>query len=296
MVCSYLNSLKTVKENTVDIKAIDVKNLREKTGAGMLDCKKALIESEGDFAKAEKFLKELGLAAAAKRSGRATNNGRVFTRVTDTSAIALELSCETDFVARNEDFIALGDQLIDRIVAANLTEKNATLDEMVTDLISKIKENMALKRFVVLQKSANDYVADYIHGLGSIGVLVKLHAEDAAVLTQESIKDFVFNCALHIAAFNPSYLSSDVVDAAYVTEQTEIFTKQVAALGKPANVVENIVKGKLQKHFSEICFLQQPFVKDDKQSVAQVLASLSKEVGSKLSITEFVYYRTGDEE
>ena len=280
----------------MEIKAIDVKNLREKTGAGMLDCKKALIESEGDFAKAEKFLKELGLAAAAKRSGRATNNGRVFTRVTDANAIALELSCETDFVARNEDFIALGDQLIDKIVEAGLTEKDASLDEMVTDLISKIKENMALKRFVVLQKSANDYVADYIHGLGSIGVLVKLHAEDAAVLEQESVKEFVFNCALHIAAFNPSYLSSDAVDAAYVSEQTEIFSKQVAALGKPANVVENIVKGKLQKHFSEICFLQQPFVKDDKQSVAQVLASLSKEVGSKLSISEYVYYRTGDEE
>lgn len=280
----------------MEIKAIDVKNLREKTGAGMLDCKKALIESEGDFAKAEKFLKELGLAAAAKRSGRATNNGRVFTRVTEASAVALELSCETDFVARNNDFIALGDQLIDRIVEAGLTEKDASLDEMVTDLISKIKENMALKRFVVVPKTNSDYVAEYIHGEGNIGVLVKIHAENPEALEQSSVKDFAFDCALHIAAFNPSYLSSEAVDAAYVTEQTEIFTKQVAALGKPANVVDNIVKGKLQKHFSEICFLQQPFVKDDKQSVSQVLAALSKEVGSKLSITDYIYYRTGDEE
>jgi len=255
----------------VTIKASDVKKLREKTGAGMLDCKKALVETDGNFQQAEKKLKELGLAAAAKRSGRATNNGRVSTKITSDRAGILEIACETDFVARNKDFIALGDALLSTVFEKNKTEIDEELENMVKDLISTIKENMTIKRFSVLDLAANEIASDYIHGEGVLGVLVKMKAENPAVLETEAVKEFLFNCALHIAAFSPLYLSSELVDAEYLEEQKDIFTKQVAAMDKPANVVENIVKGKINKHFSEICFLQQPFVKDDKSSVSQVL-------------------------
>ncbi|MBL7006097.1 MAG: elongation factor Ts [Spirochaetia bacterium] len=280
----------------MNIKAVDVKKLRDKTGAGMLDCKNALVETNGDFKLAEKKLKELGLAAVAKRSGRATNNGRVFSQITSSKAALLELACETDFVARNKDFIALGDTLLHTIVKNNLTEINSELENLVNDLISTIKENMTLKRFSVMNIADDETVADYIHGEGAIGVLVKLKAQDASVLASDRIKEFLFDCALHIAAFNPLYLSEDAVDSAYLAEQKEIFTNQVAALDKPANVVENIVKGKLNKHLAEICFLKQGFVKDDKSSVAAVLKSLSNELGTKLEIVEYAYFRVGSED
>jgi elongation factor Ts len=279
----------------VTIKASDVKKLREKTGAGMLDCKKALVETDGNFQQAEKKLKELGLAAAAKRSGRATNNGRVSTKITSDRAGILEIACETDFVARNKDFIALGDALLSTVFEKNKTEIDEELENMVKDLISTIKENMTIKRFSVLDLAENEIASDYIHGEGVLGVLVKMKAENPAVLETEAVKEFLFNCALHIAAFSPLYLSSELVDAEYLEEQKDIFTKQVAAMDKPANVVENIVKGKINKHFSEICFLQQPFVKDDKSSVSQVLAALSKEVGTKLEITDYRYFKVGEE-
>ncbi len=280
----------------MNIKAADVKKLRDKTGAGMLDCKNALVETNGDFQLAEKKLKELGLAAVAKRSGRATNNGRVFSHITSSKAALLELACETDFVARNKDFIALGDTILQTIFKNNLTEINSELEGLVNDLISTIKENMTLKRFSVMNIADNEAVADYIHGEGAIGVLVKLSAEDTSVLSSDRIKEFLFDCALHIAAFNPLYLSEDAVDADYLAEQKDIFTNQVAALDKPANVTENIVKGKLNKHLSEICFLEQGFVKDDKSSVSTVLKSLSKELGTKLEIVDYTYFRVGSED
>lgn len=279
----------------MEIKAADVKKLREMTGAGLIDCKKALVEAEGDFSKAEKILKELGLAAVAKRSGRSTNNGRVAIAVKDNAAAILEIACETDFVARNTDFIKMGDDLLEMILSNSYTQVVPELEARVNELISTIKENMALKRFTTMTIADNEMVSDYIHGEGSIGVLVKIKAEDAAALSSDKIKEFLFDCALHIAAFNPKYLSKEFVDADYIAEQTEIYTKQVAALGKPQNVVENIVKGKINKHYSEICFLQQPFVKDDKNSVENVLAQLSKEVGTKLSLVGYSYYKVGEE-
>lgn len=277
----------------MDIKAADVKKLRDTTGAGMMDCKKALIEAEGDFKKAEKHLKELGLAAAAKRSDRATNQGRVFTRVTDSKAIVLELACETDFVARNKDFIALGDELIDVILEKGYTEINAELEAMVTELISTIKENMSLKQFKVIDLDENSFASEYVHGEGSIGVLITMSAADKSKV-DESVKEFAFDCALHVAAFNPMYLDKSDVDAEYLKEQTEIFTKQTEGLGKPANVIENIIKGKINKHYTEICFLQQPFVKDDKVSVEKALADLSKKVGTELAVTGYTYCKVGE--
>ena len=278
-----------------DVKPADVKKLRDKTGAGMLDCKKALVEAEGDFAKAEKLLKEQGLAAAAKRSDRATNEGRVFTKVENGKAGIVELACETDFVARNENFINAGTELLDSIVEGNLNELTPELEEKVKLVISKIKENISIKRFKTFGLKDNEFCMDYIHGEGGIGVLVKFSADDSSVFGNDKVKEFAFDCALHIAAFNPLYLSRDVVDEAYTKEQTEIFMKQAENLGKPENVLQGIVKGKLNKHFAQICLLDQPFVKDDKSSLSNVLAAVGKEAGGKLKIEDFVYYKVGEE-
>jgi len=261
----------------------------------MLDCKKALTEAEGDFAKAEKILKEMGLAAATKRSGRATNEGRIFIRVERTVAGLLEVACETDFVARNDEFIAFGTDTLKLIVDKKLTSITPELSEKVTGIVGRIKENITLRRFKIMPIEANEMVVDYLHGEGSIGVLVKVRAENPSILSDERVKGFAFDCALHIAAFNPLFLKREDVDPAYLKEQEEIFTKQTESLNKPANVREGIVKGKINKHLSEICLLQQPFVKDDKQSVSQVMDRVVKEVGTKIEIVDYLYFRTGEE-
>ena len=280
----------------MEITADIVKKLRDATGAGMMDCKKALVQAEGDFAKAEKLLKEMGLAAVAKRAGRATNHGRAFTLVKNGKAVILEMACETDFVARNQDFIALGEELCHDVIDHGYTTIVSELEAKVQDLLTKIKENMSLKRFEVVDVAENQLVSHYVHGEGSLAVLVKFESENKDALAADAVKEFAFDCALHVAAFSPRYLDSSSVDAEYVKEQTEIFTKQTLALGKPEKVVAGIVQGKLAKHYSEVCFLQQPFVKDDSKSVEKVLSDLSKEVGSKLSITGYTYYRVGVEE
>ncbi len=279
----------------MEIKAADVKKLRDKTGAGMMDCKKALNEAGGDFAKAEKYLKELGLAAAAKRSGRATNEGRVFAKVGKDRAALVELACETDFVARNEDFIALGEALLELVISKGYTEINEEMESMVKDTISTIKENMSVKRITSLEIGEGELVSDYIHGNGAIGVLVKLKADKKELVEKSAVKEFAFDTALHIAAFNPLYLNRSDVEESYRQEQEGIFRKQAENLGKPEKVLEGIVQGKLNKHFSEICLLDQGFVKEEKQSVSSVLAQVAKEAGGKLDIAAYRYFRVGEE-
>ena len=282
----------------MEIKPIDVKNLREKTGAGMGDCKKALIEAEGNIEQAVKILKEKGLAAAAKRSARATKEGKIFTKIKGNKAVILELNCETDFVSRNEKFIELGDKLTDEIISSGATAVTDGLSTLVTEAIGVIKENMTLPRFKVLDIADNEYAAQYVHGVGNIGVLVKFKADSKALFDNEAVKAFAFDCALHVAAFAPVALSPDKISADYLTEQTEIFQAQMdqdeKVASKPDNVKAGILKGKLNKHFAEICFLDQAFVKDDKKKVSQVLAETAKAAGGKLEIAEYVYYKLGD--
>ena len=273
--------------------AAEVKALREKTGAGMMDCKNALDKANGDFAGAERILKELGVAAAQKRSGRDTKEGCVFTIVDGKRAAILELLCETDFVAQNEGFAALGKQLVQTVLEKDLREKTADLDTMVEETIARIKENMGLGRFEILQADENEQIVEYVHG-AKVGVLVKLRAENTAVLEDERFKTAAFDCALHAAAFAPLYLARDDVETAYVTEQEEIFTAQAEKLGKPENVVQGIVKGKLKKHLMEICFLEQMHVRETKKSVATVLSEVGKEMDTTITISEYRYYKLGE--
>ena len=282
----------------MEIKPIDVKNLRERTGAGMGDCKKALIEAEGNIEQAVKILKEKGLAAAAKRSARATKEGKIFTKIKGNKAVILELNCETDFVSRNEKFIALGDKLTDEIIATGAKEVTPALSTLVTEAIGVIKENMTLPRFKVLEIADNEYAAQYVHGVGNIGVIVKFKADSKALFDNAAVKAFAFDCALHVAAFAPVALSPDKISADYIKEQTEIFQAQMdqdpKMAEKPDKVKAGILQGKLNKHFAEICFLDQAFVKDDKKKVSQVMAETAKAAGGKLEIAEYVYYKLGD--
>ncbi|TVQ26196.1 MAG: elongation factor Ts [Spirochaetaceae bacterium] len=273
-----------------------VKKLRDKTGAGMMDCKKALVEADGDFQKAEKILKELGLAAAAKREGRATNEGRIFTCVGDSRAAIIEMACETDFVARNESFIALGNSIAEDVVARGVAESDEKIEDKVKEAISTIKENMTLRRISLVEVAENELVADYIHGDGgSIGVLLKLSLDSAAMKEHASVKQFAFDCALHVAAFNPTFLSVETVDAAYLEEQESIFKKQAENLDKPEHVMQGIIKGKMKKHLAEVCLVDQPFVKDDKKSVAAVADAIGKEAGGSVRISDYRYFRVGQE-
>jgi elongation factor Ts len=278
------------------ITAADVKKLREKTGAGMMDCKKALQEADGDFAKAERILKELGKAAAAKRSGRATNEGRIFVAADGNRASILEMACETDFVARNETFVALGNEIVADILARGISEADDTLNAKVQDAISTIKENMSIRRFTTVEKGDSEIFSSYIHGdSGRMGGIVKVKADDAAALDKQEVKDFAFDLALHVVAFRPVYLSADSVDEAYRKEQEDIFLVQAKNLDKPEKVLQGIVQGKLKKHFAEICFTEQGFVKDEKKSVAAVTKEVGKAAGTNLTITGYVVYAVGEE-
>ncbi|MFW6363128.1 MAG: translation elongation factor Ts, partial [Spirochaeta sp.] len=241
------------------ITAADVKALREKTGAGMMDCKKALNEAAGDFAKAEKILKEMGLAAAAKREGRATNEGRVFTHVTPEAAGILELASETDFVARNETFIKMGQDLVEAMVVKGLTTESSEVVDTTAQAVSTIKENITAKRFSRMELNPNEMAVAYIHGDGNIGVLVKLQADKPEALASTAVKELGFNLALHAAAFKPLYLSPENVEESYLEEQKGIFLKQAENLGKPEKVLQGIVQGKMKKHLAEICFTEQGF-------------------------------------
>jgi elongation factor Ts len=277
----------------VDVSAADLKRLREKTGAGMLDCRNALVKAEGDFARAERLLKEQGLAAAAKKSGRATSAGKIFVKNQAGKAVVLELDCETDFVVRNDLFRALGSALVDMVVAKGLTAKTDEMELMVKEAIGTIKENMTLPRFTTLAAGSDEMLVDYTHD-DRIGVVVKAKLSDAKLAAEPAVRQTLFECALHLAAFAPQFLSREKVPAEWLKDQEAIFQEQVKAMDKPANVLQGIVKGKVAKLLSEVCFLEQPFVKDEKRKVAKVLEDLGKQVGGTVAAVDFVYYKVGE--
>lgn len=278
------------------INAQDVKKLREKTGAGMMDCKNALEKADGNPEAAERILKEMGLAAVAKRAGKIAEEGRIFTFIGKNSAGILEISCETDFVARNAEFIAKGTQIVTEAVEHDLKADDPKLVDAVTDMATLIKENIQLRRLEIVPVTEREIAAQYIHGdSGKVGVLLKISVGDPALKTNESVLEFAKNLSLHAAAFSPAFLDEASVPADYLKEQESIFRVQAQALDKPENVLQGIVKGKLSKHLKEVCFTEQPFVKDEKRSVLQVAKDLSKEIGTPVALTFYRVYRAGEE-
>jgi len=217
----------------------------------------------------------------------------VLIKVEGKKAVMAELTCETDFVSRNVEFIALGDKIIETAFSKGYTEVTADLSAMVLDLATKVRENMSLSRLVSLNAGADEYIAKYIHSDKKTGVLVMLKADKAEILASKAVQEFAYDCCLHIAAFTPLYADSSAVEKAYIEEQTGIFTKQVEELDKPANVKAGIVQGKVKKHLADICFMEQAFVKDDKVSVAKKMEEIGKTAGGKLSLSKMVLFQLG---
>lgn len=264
------------------ITAADVKALREKTGAGMMECKKALTECNGDVAEAEKLLKEKGLAAVAKRSERATTEGRLFIRQDGNKIAVVELTCETDFVANNSDFIATGEKLLDVTLSKDYTKVEPEHEQILEPLKVSIRENMKVAKVEVIEIPSDSVGAFYVHSDKKTGAVVVVKGS-----TSDVVKTFAYDCCLHIAAFTPSYVSKKDVPQSYIDEQKEIFKAQMdqdeKMKSKPENVKEGILQGKINKHLAEICFEDQMFVKDDKKTVTAKLAEVGKEAGATLS-------------
>ena len=202
----------------MEIKATDVKKLREKTGAGMLDCKNALVKANGDFDAAERLLKEQGLAAAVKKSERVTNSGMIFSKIMPDKGILVELTCETDFVARNSLFHELGNALLGKVAEKNISAATEELHTMVKETVGKIKENMQLRRIVTLPVEPDESIVEYIHD-GRIGVMIRFSFSDPKAKDDPRVKQVLFDCALHAAAFAPLFLSKDKVSPTFLKEQ-----------------------------------------------------------------------------
>ena len=277
----------------MEIKASDVKELREKTGAGMMECKKALQHCNGDAKEAEKYLKEKGLAAVEKRADRATSEGIIIVKGDEKHIAMVELTCETDFVAKNEDFIAVGNEIANEVCEKNINEVTDSLNAKLLDLATRVRENMSLSRVMSIKAKDDEYIATYIHSDKKTGVAVVIKSDKTEALTNPEVRQFAFDCCLHIAAFLPPYIKIEDVDPSYIAEQTEIFKGQVADLDKPEKVKDGIVKGKINKHLSEVCFMEQMFVKDDKFSVKAKLQEVGKKAGCKLEFSKIVLWQLG---
>ncbi|MEQ8627955.1 translation elongation factor Ts [Ekhidna sp.] len=268
------------------ITAQDVNKLRQMTGAGMMDCKKALTEAEGDFDKAVELLRKKGQKVSASRADRETSEGVVFAKTNDagTEGALIAFTCETDFVAKNDEFIQLGNKIAeaafaekpDSIEALNsLSLGDLTVGEKIVELTGKIGEKLEVKAFEILTGEA---VVPYIHMNGKLGVLVALKNVNGADV-EEAGKDV----AMQIAAMNPVAVDKDGVDPAIVEKEIEIGKDQARQEGKPEEIIEKIALGKLNKFYKENTLLSQAFVKDNKQSIAQYLDSVSK----GLTVSEF---------
>ncbi|WP_323702569.1 translation elongation factor Ts [Mammaliicoccus sp. Dog046] len=267
-----------------------VKELREKTGAGMMDCKKALTETDGDIDKAVDFLREKGIAKAAKKADRIAAEGTTFVASKGNDAVILELNSETDFVARNEGFQNLVKEMADHILdvkPADVDALNAstlsngqTVEEKMNESISTIGEKLTLRRFTLKTKTDNDSFGEYLHMGGRIGVLSVVEGSTNA----EAAKDV----AMHIAALNPKFVSRDQVSEEELAHEKEILKQQALNEGKPENIVEKMVEGRMRKYLEEICAVDQSFVKNPDQTVAEFL----KTDGGVL--VDFVRYEVGE--
>lgn len=268
-----------------------VKELREKTGAGMMDCKKALTETNEDMEKAVEYLREKGVAKAAKKADRIAAEGLVHIKVDGNAAVIVEVNSETDFVAKNENFKALIEQLAELLLnkrpnnveeALNQTVSGSekSVQDLINESIAKIGEKISLRRFSIVEKSENDSYGEYLHMGGNIGVLTVLEGNGK----EETARDV----AMHVAAINPRYLSRDEVPAEIAEQEKETLKKQALNEGKPEHIVEKMVIGRINKWYEEICLLDQSFVKDSDQKVGQYV----KTKGS--TVRSYVRYAVGE--
>ena len=286
-----------------------VKELREMTGAGMMDCKKALAATDGDMDKAVEFLREKGLAGAAKKAGRIAAEGVVVTALTadEKKAVVVEVNAETDFVAKNEKFQNYAADVAAQALKTTAADMDAfmaekwekdptlTVKEALSSQISIIGENMNIRRFEQVEE-ADGFVASYIHGGGKIGVLVDVVTD----VENDAVKEMARNVAMQIAALKPQYTSRNEISADFIEHEKGILMAQIQndpkEASKPAKVIEGMINGRINKEMKEICLLDQVYVKaeDGKQSVAQYVAQVAKENGANITVKRFVRFETGE--
>lgn len=282
--------------------AQDVKSLREKTGAGMMECKKALDASGGDLEKAVEYLRKQGLAAASKKAGRVAAEGAVRVALSQDSSVAalVELNCETDFVAKTDEFLALADriaalavQLRPSSVDALLAHKDGelTVEQHISEKIAKIGEKITLRRISVFDSG---FQTSYIHGGGSIGTVVELSVKPQSLSTNSDFQDFAKDIAMHTAAAAPRHLTKDEVPSEAVLKELEIYKEVLRKEGKKEEMLDKIAEGKLGKFYEDVCLVHQPFVKDPKVKIQQLLESKAKAFGGEISIRRFVRFVLGE--
>ena len=284
------------------ITASMVKELREKTGAGMMDCKKALVEANEDFEAAIDWLRTKGLAAAAKKSGRVAAEGLTAVAVSGTRGSAVEINSETDFVSRNETFqnivkevaiAAVAQDSLEALKAAQ-AKSGKTIEEEIVANVATIGENLNLRRMQTLEVS-NGVIASYIHNasaddMGKISVLVALESTGDKARLMEVGKQI----AMHVAASRPQSLNKEGVDQSLIQREKDIFTEQSRASGKPDNIIEKMIEGRIRKFLEEIVLLDQAFVMDGKTKISDVIANLAKELGTSVELKNFVRLEIGE--
>ena len=284
----------------MSITATMVSELRKKTGAGMMDCKKALTETAGNMDEAVDFLRKKGLSAAAKKSGRVASEGAVAAGSEGSIGAMVELNAETDFVAKNAAFQAFVAGVKDVILANDVADVQAlesidypgsgrTVAEELTHQIATIGENMGIRRLARIA-AGQGVVTSYVHGAGKIGVLIELQTES----TDEKVAALGKQLAMHVAAAAPQYLDRDSVPGDVVEKEKEIMRVKALDSGKPENIVEKIILGQINKYFGEVCLLEQAFVIDPDQKVGKIVAALAKELGADIKLKSYDRYQLGE--
>ncbi|HZS55860.1 MAG TPA: translation elongation factor Ts [Bryobacteraceae bacterium] len=307
-----------------EISAQLVKQLRERTGAGMMECKKALVEANGDLGEAEIILRKRGIAAATKKESRSTKQGVIAANIgkDGKTGVLVEVNCESDFVARTEDFQTLTADIAAHIAnskpkyvrADEVTEReranfkehealyeqkfghdqNTTVGELVKTKIAKLGENIAVSRFTVYEVNGSGTVGSYIHTGAQIGVLLEVKTNSSGTVNKEEFKILLRDLAMQIAAANPQYVSRDQVPADVLVKERSIQRERALGEGKPEKMVDKIAEGRMSKFYEEICLLDQPFIRENTVSVSELIRTVGGKIGDSVSVSRFVRYKVGD--
>ncbi len=289
----------------MSITASQVKELRDRTNAGMMECKKALQETDGDIEAAIKKLREAGAIKAAKKADRAAKEGVVASHIDSDSkhGILAEINCETDFVAKNDNFQSFASELVDAVAASGATELDAanaiphgdgSIEDFVKAKVIELGENLQFRRLTRYDIEGSGVVASYIHLGGKVGVLVEVGCENDSTTSNDDFRSLVKDLTLHIAALSPAGINREDIPADLIETEKEIARKELEARGVPADKIDGAAQGKLGKFYAERCLLEQAFVKDPDTSVGKLLESKGKELGDSITIRRFVRYALGE--
>lgn len=282
------------------ISASQVKELRDRTGAGMMQCKQALSEAKGDMDAAIKWLREKGMADAVKRSGKATNEGLIVAMVSDDhkKASIIQLNCETDFVARNEDFQALANEIVEDYLKTDevwqVDQLPETIDKKIKEKIATIRENINLTAVGKLKVDGTGYIQSYIHGGGTNGVIVSFLMDKQETANEEEFQQLAKDIAMHITAMAPVAVDEDKVPTEVIEQEKDIQRKIAKESGKPDDIIEKMIVGRIKKFLKDIVLLDQVFVKDNNLTIAKLLAEKSKQLGDKITVCNFIRFKLGE--